>query len=104
MIGIYKLTSPSGKTYIGQSICIRERFSKYKRMNCEDQPKLHNALKKYGVNNFIYEIIEICSRNMLDEREKYYIAQYDSIKNGYNHIFIINKDYTELNLLINHEN
>ena len=42
------------------------------------------AIQKYGVDNFIFEVIEECSINELDEKEQNYIKQYDSQKTGYN--------------------
>jgi hypothetical protein len=82
--GIYKLTSPSGKCYIGQSVNIEKRFTGYRILKCKSQPKIYNALKKYGANKFNYDIVETCNIKLMDEKEKYYIKLYDSIKNGYN--------------------
>lgn len=48
MIGIYKITSPTGKIYIGQTINIVKRRSKYKNLQCKSQPKLYASLFKYG--------------------------------------------------------
>jgi group I intron endonuclease len=46
---IYKLTSPSNKCYVGQTVNINKRFSEYKTFHhCKNQPKLFNSLKKYG--------------------------------------------------------
>jgi group I intron endonuclease len=56
-IGIYKLTSPSGKCYIGQSVNIKDRHYKYKILSCEDQLYLYNALCKYGWDAFGVEIL-----------------------------------------------
>ena len=39
-IGIYKLTSPSGSIYIGQSWNIEHRMMNYKNHHCKDQPEL----------------------------------------------------------------
>ncbi len=46
-IGIYKIVTPSGKVYIGQSIKILERIKSYKRVDitCKRQPKLYRSLK-----------------------------------------------------------
>lgn len=59
--GVYCLTSPSGKRYVGIGLSkkggINMRWSSYKRLKCKDQSKLYNALKKYGPENFIFEII-----------------------------------------------
>ena len=50
MIGIYKIISPSGKIYIGQSRNIDKRFQQYKRLNCAKQPRLYNSFIKYGID------------------------------------------------------
>ena len=72
MVGIYKITSPKGKVYIGQSTNIYNRFKHYKNLDCKGQPKLFNSLKKYDPNNHIFEIIEKCSIELLNEREIYW--------------------------------
>ena len=73
MVGVYKITSPSGKIYIGQSIDIYNRWNKnYKTLRCKTQPKLYNSLKKYGFQNHIFEIIEECEESKLLERETYW--------------------------------
>ena len=43
-------------------------------------------MKKYGVNKFYIETLEICNVDIIDEREIYYIDLYDSIdkSKGYN--------------------
>lgn len=59
MAGIYKITSPTGKIYIGQtSKEFKERFKAYKTLNCKKQRKLYNSLVKYGPENHIFEIVE----------------------------------------------
>lgn len=55
--GIYKLTSPSGKCYIGQTNNFRVRINKYKNLHCKDQPLIYNAIKKYGWDNFKVEFL-----------------------------------------------
>jgi group I intron endonuclease len=80
-IGIYKITSPSGKVYIGQSWNIKHRFSKYKSLSSvKKQRILYNSLLKYGWENHIFEIIEHCLENItqkeLDDLEIYYIKFY----------------------------
>jgi group I intron endonuclease len=56
MIGIYKITSPSGKVYIGQSWNISKRFYDYK-WGCPNQTALNRSFKKYGIVNHIFEIV-----------------------------------------------
>lgn len=76
IIGIYKITSPSGKVYIGQSINIFKRFKQYIRFDCKKQIQLYNSLKKYGWENHISEIIETCFIEHLDEREVFHKQQF----------------------------
>jgi group I intron endonuclease len=72
MMGIYKITNPNNKVYIGKSINIPLRFRTYKYLNCKEQTKLYNSLKKYGPENHKFEIIEECLLEQLNEREIYY--------------------------------
>jgi group I intron endonuclease len=84
MIGIYKITSPKNKIYIGQSINISIRFKYYKSLYCKKQPKLYRSFLKYGVENHIFEIIEKCNIDLLNERERYYQDLFDVVNKGLN--------------------
>lgn len=72
MIGIYKITNPDNKVYIGQSINIKNRFYHYSLLHCKSQIKLYCSLKKYGINNHKFEILHICDIKQLNELERYY--------------------------------
>lgn len=81
-IGIYKITNPNGKIYIGQSIDIERRYTQHKNPKESKRQKiLHRSLAKYGVENHIFEIIEECSVDCLDERELYW-GEYYNVLNG----------------------
>lgn len=82
-IGIYKITSPSGKIYVGQSIDIEKRFKHYLKDNSKyfNQKKLINSFNKYNVKNHIFEIIEICKIQDLNNRERYWQEFYNCISN-----------------------
>lgn len=86
MIGIYKITSPSGKIYIGQSINIHKRIIRYKNLLCEQQTYLFNSLKKYGWDKHEFEVIVECIQEELNDLEIFYINFYNSFnsKNGLN--------------------
>jgi len=85
-IGIYKITSPSNKIYVGQSIDIEQRWNLcYKNLNCKKQTKLYNSLKKYGPENHIFEVIEECLEESLNEKEIYWGNYYKVLEeNGLN--------------------
>ena len=81
IIGIYKITSPSGRIYVGQSCNIKGRFRQYERLtNCKEQPFLYNSLIKYGYHNHISETIEVFeayNQAELDKREIFYIKLFN---------------------------
>lgn len=75
MIGIYKITNKiNGKFYIGQSVDIKRRFTEHRNPHGKET-SLKLAIKKYGKENFLFEVIEECSAQDLDEREVYWIAR-----------------------------
>ena len=81
MIGIYKIENKiNGKVYIGQSINIKIRWQQHKReANCNRRnAPLDNALSKYGLDNFTFEVLEECSQELLNEKEIFWIAHYKS--------------------------
>lgn len=91
MIGIYKITNKiNGKIYVGQSIDIEERWKQheYKAFNTNSNAynsAIHQAFRKYGVENFEYQVIELCSVEELDEKEIYWIDKLGTLSpNGYN--------------------
>ena len=82
--GIYLITNLiNGKQYIGQSVGIQHRWVQHK--NSKENYPISKAIRKYGRDNFKFEIIENCSPEELDEKEIYYIKVYNTIiPNGYN--------------------
>ncbi len=84
MIGIYKITSPSNKVYIGQSVNINVRFKTYRfnKLNAvKEQIRLYRSLLKYGVDNHKFEVIEECDINDLNNRERYWQDFYNVLSN-----------------------
>jgi group I intron endonuclease len=84
---IYKITSPSNKVYIGQTINFEKRVNHYKKLNCKTQIRLYNSLLKYGFDSHKIEIIENCKFDELNNRERYYQELYDCINKGLNLIY-----------------
>lgn len=84
--GIYKITSPSNKIYIGQSIHCDKRYSRYKKGDCLSQKHLYSSIKKYGWEKHKFEIIEQCLESELNEKEKYYVDLFQTFnsKHGMN--------------------
>jgi len=85
MIGIYKITNPKGRVYIGQSIDIATRFSSYKGKHCKKQIRLYNSLVKYGHESHDFEIILECEVEELNALERGFQELYDVLsKKGMN--------------------
>lgn len=85
MIGIYKITKKdNGKAYIGQSNNIERRFSQHCYKGEESRIPLDIAIKKYGKDAFIFQVLEECPLDKLNERQSYWIKYYNTIKDGYN--------------------
>lgn len=83
--GIYKITSPSGRVYIGESKDIERRWKSYKSMfNCKNQTKLLNSFKKYEVKNHTFEIIEECLFEELRCRERFWQDKFNALNEGLN--------------------
>ena len=85
--GVYMLTSPSGKMYIGQTTDLYTRLHSYKKHKCIGQDGILNALNKYGFENFKIDILFLVSNNenirtLLDEVEIYLINKYNSTNSG----------------------
>lgn len=89
--GIYMVTNTiNNHVYIGQSKNIYNRFnnhhiSEYKneKSSCFNT-KFYRALRKYGLENFVVSIIELCPVEELNQKEIYYIEKFNSFHNGYN--------------------
>ena len=79
MMGIYKVTNPNGRVYIGQSKNINKRFEAYFKLNCKNQTRLYNSFIKHGIDNHVFEILEECLFEELNIRERYYQDLYDVI-------------------------
>jgi group I intron endonuclease len=77
MVGIYKITSPNGRIYIGQSTDIEYRFIDYRRHHCKNQIRVYNSFLTHGVENHIFEVLEECEFEDLDCRERHHQDIYD---------------------------
>ena len=81
--GIYKITNIiTGEFYIGSSKDIKKRWVSHRSLSVHKRypnVKLYKAMASYGLDNFIFEIIE--KTDNLKEREQYYIEQ---LKPSYN--------------------
>ena len=91
--GIYKIENKiNGKVYIGQSINIENRWNGHKKAihGCSDSYNypLYQAIRKYGLENFDFSILEECNIKELNEKEINYIKINNSfVPNGYNQTF-----------------
>ena len=77
----------NNKVYVGQTrTSVNQRWSEHLRHAKYGDQIINRAMKKYGVDKFYVETLEICEVEKLDEREIYYISLYDSTdkSKGYN--------------------
>ena len=99
---IYKIINISnGKIYVGQAVSHILNHKRYRPYGHEGRFRCHiseafstkknqshylnNAIRKYGVADFVVELIEYCEIDKSDERESYYIKELNSLyPNGYN--------------------
>ena len=88
---IYCITNTvNGKQYIGQTrkeyVSARWSEHKYNTKNNKENMKLYDAMRKYGVENFIFEVIEFdVPIEKLWDKEIYYIDKLKTLfPNGYN--------------------
>lgn len=87
MIGIYKITNLiNKKSYIGQSVNIQQRWKAHRCKYQTEDSALYRAIRKYGLNNFTFEVLEECQKEQLDEREIFWIKYYGTHnkEKGYN--------------------
>lgn len=88
--GIYKWTSPDGKSYIGQAVDLNRRRNEfirdpYQKIYTSVNSAIDRARKKYSdFSKWTYEVLEVCPIEKLDELEIYYIKHFNTYKNGYN--------------------
>ena len=76
IICVYKITSPSGKNYIGSSVNYKRRLTQYKGTGAKTQTILYNSFAKHGFDNHVFEIVELCTKENVLEREYYYGSLY----------------------------
>ena len=86
--GIYKITEiESGKCYVGQAANIADRWKQHiKRGVGAETPtrnKLYPAMIAAGPENFTFEVVELCDRQLLDEREDYWQDYFKAKEFGY---------------------
>lgn len=83
--GIYKITNPKGRIYIGQSKNIDERIARYKKLQCcKHQLFLYRSFLKYSVDNHSFEIIlrGDFTKKELNSFESKFVKEYNSF-NGW---------------------
>lgn len=95
--GIYRITNiETQQMYIGQARDVRERWREHLKsalgIDTPSSTKLYPNMMKYGVENFTFELLEMCAdTTQLNEKERYWIDFYDTYNNGLNSNRGINK-------------
>lgn len=80
---IYRLKSPSGRIYIGQTKSLTERLSVYRNYKCQQQRKLYASLIKHGFDNhelcIIHKFPEKVAQQVIDNYEIYAIEMHKAM-------------------------
>ena len=93
MVGIYKITNPEGKLYVGLSREIETRWNSYKNMQFQSNTLLKESFKQSGPLNHTFDVIEEIALEkdtygkntaILRKRERYWISKLDTFNNGLN--------------------
>lgn len=98
--GIYKITNiNNGKCYIGRSTSVRKRLTDHIKSaigisTIADQ-HIHEVMRKEGIWNFRFELIEACEKSDLGSREKYYIDFFNSSNQRYGYNAVGGSEYKE---------
>ena len=88
--GIYMYRNRiNGRIYIGQTVNIYLRRRQHENPTGQDrthqyESDFHKDIRKYGIENFEFTILEECDPEKLNEREVYWISKYNTTSNGYN--------------------
>lgn len=84
--GIYKIThQESGKCYVGQSVDIFKRWGNHSNLAVKKKSYIQKAIAAHGIENFSFAVLEECEKEMLNEREIFWIAHFNCMApNGYN--------------------
>lgn len=87
--GIYKITRlKTGEVYIGKSTDVKKRWAEHSKtaygVGSIAHSILHTTMKKDGIENFTFELLEEVPKDKLTEREKYWINFFDSKNYGLN--------------------
>lgn len=77
--GIYQIRNiKNGKRYVGSAVNVRQRWASHRsllRKGKHHSDHLQNSWKKYGEQSFEFEVIELCEKGSLIEREQWHINQ-----------------------------
>ncbi|NBP03309.1 MAG: hypothetical protein EBU90_25130 [Proteobacteria bacterium] len=75
----------NGKIYVGQTNKPKKRLWEHLHAAKEGHNSLLcYAIRKYGEENFLFEVIEECEDEVTNQREEFWISHFDSFENGYN--------------------
>jgi group I intron endonuclease len=77
---IYKITSPKNRIYIGKATDFRTRINGHKCASKKEKLNtiLYNSIRKYGWDAHLVEIIETVEKELLNEREIFWIEYFKS--------------------------
>lgn len=111
--GVYAVVNHKNQIYIGSSTNVKRRLKQHMNMYDNNSVKLFNSLKKYGVKNHEFIVIEYCCFHVLHERERYWGDFFHSLDRekglnlmlpGYGEVKTVMSDETKKKIGLKHKN
>lgn len=82
------INKENGHKYVGQTTqSLNKRWQQHiQEANRMSSKPLHRAFRKYGIDKFTMRVIDECDEKLLNEKEQYWIEQYNTFESaeGYN--------------------
>lgn len=100
--GVYLITNPKGKNYIGSSVDIKKRWRQYESLSEKKQLLLKRSLHKYGVGAHRFRIILLCSPEYRLKAERLLGDYYDCM-NRLRGLNLMLPGYTDVPLIMSKE-
>lgn len=96
--GIYKISNTiNNKVYIGSTVNLYDRYHNHKsrvKRNAHENYYFQKDVCEYGLDSFVFEVIELCEKDNLKQLESRYMDEYKSYNEQFGYNIMIKEDST----------